>query len=65
MAKAKEMSVAIEDNVLVIRLPMQEPTESQTGKTLVVATTHGNIPTEVKVKGKVVKIGVNAFIPNK
>lgn len=65
MAKSNELSVKIEGDVLVIRIPMQEPTESSSGKTLVVATTHGNIPTDVKVDGKVVKLGLNAYIANK
>lgn len=57
------MSATIENNTLVIRLPLQTPRPSKTGKTLVVATTGGNqvAPTAV-VNGKPVTIGVNAYI---
>lgn len=48
---------------LVIRIPLlAEPTKSSSGKTLVVATTHGNVVTEVKVNDKPVVIGLNAYI---
>lgn len=49
-------------DTLVIRIPMQTPTPSSTGKTLVVATSHGNQETDVMVDGMALKIGVNAFI---
>lgn len=39
-----------------------EPTPSASGKTLVVASSHGNIPTKLSVNGKTVTIGVNAYI---
>ncbi len=35
------------------------------GKTLVVATTHGNQPTDVTVDGKPLIVGVNAYIRNR
>ena len=35
---------------------------SKTGKTLMVATSHGNKQTEAKVNGQAVIIGVNAYI---
>lgn len=35
---------------------------SATGKTLVVATSHGNKETEVEVQGQWVIVGVNAYI---
>lgn len=57
------MSATIENGELIIRLPLQAPRPSSTGKTLVVATTGGNqtMPTAV-VNGKPVTIGVNAYI---
>lgn len=59
----KTMSATIEDNTLVIRLPLQTPRPSSSGKTLVVATTGGNqvMPTAV-INGKPITIGVNAYI---
>lgn len=60
---AKKLTASIEGEYLVIRVPMNaKPTPSSTGKTLVVATSHGNKQTEVEVQGKPVFIGVNAYI---
>ena len=57
------ISAKIEGNELVIRLPLNPtPLPSATGKTLVVASSHGNKPTEAKVNGKPVVVGVNAYI---
>lgn len=54
--------VTIEKNELVIRLPLQQPTPSASGKTLVVASTRGNMKTTAQVDGKPIVIGVNAYI---
>jgi hypothetical protein len=56
------MDVKIEDGKLHITIEMQEPTPSASGKTLVVATTHGNMATECVVNGKKLVIGLNAYI---
>jgi hypothetical protein len=56
------MEVKIEDKKLIIIIDLQEPTPSASGKTLVVATTHGNVPTECVIDGKKVVIGLNAYI---
>jgi len=53
----------IQGDELIIRISLQEPAPSASGKTLVVATTRGNIQTDAKVNGKPVTIGVNAYIP--
>ncbi len=37
------MKVSIEKNELVIRIPLVEPKPSQSGKNLIVASTHGNV----------------------
>lgn len=58
------MSVKIEGNELVIRLPISNPAPfSATGKSKVIATTRGNVQTAVLIEGKPVTIGVNAYIP--
>lgn len=59
------MKVSIEGQELVIRLPLQRPTPSATGKTLIVASTHGNKPSEAQIDGKPVVVGVNAWIGNR
>ena len=56
------MKAAIEGKELVIRIPVQEPTPSASGKTLVVATTRGNVKTDVMVLGRPLTIGLNAYI---
>ena len=57
------MLVSIKDKKLVIELPLNEkPTPSATGKTLVVASTHGNVATTAQVNGRPVVIGLNAYI---
>lgn len=56
------MTANIEKGHLVIRIPMQAPTPSASGKTLVVASTRGNVRTTVEVDGKPVTVGVNAYI---
>lgn len=56
------MSIEIKDNKLVITLDLQEPAPSASGKTLVVASTHGNQVTAAMVAGKNVVVGVNAYI---
>ena len=58
-----ELEAKIDAGCLVIRLPMNPtPVASMSGKTLVVASTHGNKPTSLTVNGKPVIIGVNAYI---
>jgi hypothetical protein len=60
---AKKLTAAIEGEFLVIRVPLnQMPIPSASGKTLVVATSHGNKQTEVEVQGKPIFVGVNAYI---
>ena len=58
------MKVEIKDGDLVITIPMQKPAPSASGKTLVVASSHGNQPTAAQVDGKPVVVGLNAYIRN-
>ena len=58
------MTARIVGNKLVIEIPLNPaPVPSGTGKTLVVASTHGNKVTEAQVNGKNVVVGLNAYIP--
>lgn len=52
----------IEGNKLVITCDMEEPRPSASGKTLVVASTRGNMKTTCVVDGKPVFLGLNAYI---
>lgn len=56
------MKAKIENGNLVLTIPMQAPTPSSSGKTLVVASSHGNMTTDAEVNGKKVIVGLNAYI---
>ena len=58
------MKVTIDEErkTMTIVIDLQTPQASKSGKTLVVASTHGNIMTGEKINGKEVTIGVNAYI---
>ncbi len=58
------MKVEVKGNVLCIEIEMTKPTPSATGKTLSVASSHGNQPTTATVNGKPIVIGLNAYIRN-
>lgn len=62
-ATAKQLTASIENGCLVIRVPLNpRPIPSASGKTMVVATSHGNKQTTVEIDGKPVHVGVNAYI---
>ncbi len=64
-ATAKKLTASIEDGYLVIRVPLNPtPIRSSTGKSLVVASTHGNKQTDLEIDGKPVILGLNAYIQN-
>lgn len=56
------MNVEIKNGSLVITLPLQPPSASKSGKTLIVAGTGGFVKTQAEVNGKKVSIAVNAVI---
>ncbi len=56
------MTVEIREGKLCVEIDMQKPEPSASGKTLVVASTKGNVVTTVLVDGKPVTIGLNAYI---
>jgi len=56
------MNVKVIDGQLVISLPMETPTPSASGKTLIVASSRGVRSSSVKVDGKDVCVVLNAFI---
>lgn len=56
------MTAEIKNGNLVVTIPLEEPTPSASGKTLVVASTHGNVVSKAIVNGKPVTIGLNAYI---
>ena len=56
------LKVEIKDNKLFIEIDLEKPTPSASGKTLVVASTHGNTVTSAEVDGKPLVVGLNAYI---
>lgn len=58
------MNVTIEKQELVIRIPLSAPRPSASGKTLVIASTNGNMRTDAKepTTGRQITIGLNAYI---
>jgi hypothetical protein len=58
----RSMKVEIKGNELIITVEMQPPTPSASGKTLVIASSHGNQTTTAMVDGKPVVVGLNAYI---
>jgi hypothetical protein len=59
----ESVKATIENGELVIRLPLNRtPVLSSSGKSLVVASSHGNQKTDAVIDGQSVIIGVNAYI---
>lgn len=61
--RGTNMKATIKGNQLIITMDLQKPSPSASGKTLVVASSHGNQSlADCLVDGKPVTIGVNAYI---
>ena len=59
------MQVEATKDSIIITIPRNtKPTVSESGKTLQVASSHGNTPTSVQVDGSPLIVGVNAYIKN-
>ena len=56
------IEVKIEGKRLVITADLETPTPSASGKTMVVASSHGNMATTAVVDGKPVIVGLNCYI---
>jgi hypothetical protein len=59
----KHMKIEIVGNEIVLKFPINKPlTPSKSGKSMILATSNGIVPTTVQYEGKVVKAGVNIFV---
>lgn len=59
------MQVTLDEKAGTITITMPiAPASSASGKSLVIASTHGNLATATTFKGKPVTIGVNAYTKN-
>lgn len=56
------IEVEIKGKKLIITADLETPTPSASGKTLVVASSRGNMATTAIVDGKPVILGLNAYI---
>ena len=57
-----QVTVDQKSKTLTIVIELTSPTPSASGKTLVVASSHGNLQTAAQVDGKNVIVGLNAYI---
>jgi len=58
-----EKIAEVEGKTLIIRLSLQKPVPSKSsGKTLVIASTHGVVFTTASYRGKQIALAANAFI---
>lgn len=58
---AAKMTIDKKAKTVTIVLPLETPTKSKSGKSMVFATTHGNVTADGDYDGKEVKIGVSAY----
>jgi hypothetical protein len=56
------MKAEIKGKELLITVNLETPAPSKSGKTLVVASSHGNMATTAQIDGKPVIIGLNCYI---
>lgn len=56
------MKAFVKDGQLILVMPLQSPTPSSTGKTLIVANSRGYQKTEAQVDGATVSVSVTALI---
>jgi hypothetical protein len=60
-----DFKAEIKGGSLIITIPIaKKPEPSKSGKTKIVASTNGNVKTDIKVEGYPLTIGVNAYITN-
>lgn len=54
------MKACTEGNKLIVEIDLSAPVRSKSGKTFIVATTHGFVKTEAVTAGKQISISLNA-----
>ena len=58
-----ETVVEVDGKTLIIKLPLQQPVRSKSsGKTLVIASTHGTVTSSVRYDGKRIVVVANAWV---
>lgn len=56
------MKVEIQGKKMIVTVDLETPRLSASGKTLVVASSRGNVTTSAVIDGKPVTVGFNAYI---
>jgi hypothetical protein len=56
------MEARIENDKLIVTVDLEKPHPSASGKTLVVASSYGNVLTQARVNDRNVTVGLNAYI---
>ena len=56
------METTVENGTLVIRIPLEPPRPSESGKTLIVASSYGSQMTPAKLDGRAIFVNLNAFV---
>ena len=54
-------SLRIEGRAVIITLPIEGPTPSASGKSMVLASTRGNLTTSTEWEGRAIVMGVNVY----
>ena len=57
-----QVTINEDTNTMIIEISLQPPTPSKSGKTKVIASTHGNVQVGTKYQGKEITLGLNAYI---
>ena len=58
------MKVSIIGDRLLISLPLQKPTPSKSGKSLVVASSRGTKKVKIKIRGRRLRVNAIAYTKN-
>jgi hypothetical protein len=58
----RKVTIDEKARVMTLEVDLDTPAPSASGKTLVVASTHGNQVTQVQIDGKPVIVGLNCYI---
>jgi hypothetical protein len=58
------MSIKVKQHgkTLVVEMPLEKPVPSKSGKTLLLASTHGVITTDIQFSGRQIALVANAFV---
>jgi hypothetical protein len=62
--EGENMKAEIRGDRLLISLPLQKPTPSKSGKSLVVASTRGTKKAKIKIRGRSLRVNAIAHIKN-